>query len=68
MLLFLLQVSWCDGDLSGSVVKTSDQSFPDVGWMVRSEVQISVGVGGLPVDCNVQSTILLSSEMGVEEW
>ena len=38
-----------------------------MGWMVGLEVQVVVGVGGLPVDSDVQAAILLL-EKGVREW
>ena len=38
-----------------------------MGWMVGLEVQVVVSVGGLPVDSDVQATILLP-EKSVQEW
>ena len=50
-----------------AVVQAPDQTPLDMGWMVGLEVQVVVGVGGLPVGSDVQATILLPSEKDVQE-
>ena len=49
-------------------MQAPDQTPLDMGWMVGLEVQVVVGVGGLPVDSDVQAAILLLLEKGVQEW
>ena len=66
-MFFLLQVVLSAGDGSCPVVQAPDQTSLDVGWMVGLEVQVAVGVGGLPVDRDVQVTILSPPEKGVQE-
>ena len=59
-MFFLLQVILCAGDGSCSVIQAPDQTPLDIRWMVGLEVEILVGVGGLPVDSVVQAAIVLS--------
>ena len=65
-MFFLLQVVLSAGDGSCPVVQAPDQTSLDVGWMVGLEVQVAVGVGGLPVDRDVQVTILSPATNGKE--
>ena len=65
---FLLQFVLGAGDGSCPVIQAPDQASLDMGWVVGLEVQVAVGVGGLPVDSDVQATILSPLEKGVQEW
>ena len=67
---FILQVVLGAGAGDGMcpVIQAPDQTPLDMGWVVGLEVQVVVGVGGLPVDRDVQATILLPLEKGVQEW
>ena len=62
-----LQVVLGAEDGSGSVVQAPDQAPLDMGWVVGLEVQVVVSVGGLPVDNDVQATILSPPKKGVQE-
>ena len=64
--LFLLQGVLPGGDAPCSVIQALDQSPLGMGWMVRSEVQVSVRVCGLRVDSNIQVAILSPLKQGVE--
>lgn len=46
---------------------TPDQTSFDMKWMVGLEVKVVVCVGGLAVDSDVQTDILLPLEKGVRE-
>ena len=59
MVNFLLKVVVCADDLSGSVVETSHHTSLHVGRMMGFEVEIPVGVHGLPVDRYVQAFLFL---------
>ena len=50
------------GDALCTVIQAPDQTPLDMGWMVGPEVQVVVGVGGVPVDSDVQAAILLPRE------
>ena len=50
MMFFLPQVILCAGDGSCSVIQAPDQTPLDMKWMVGPEVEIPVGLVGLPVD------------------
>ena len=67
MVLLLLQVVFRGGNSPSSVVETYDETSPDMGWMVGSEVQIAVSVRRLPVHCDVQAAVLLPPETGIKE-
>ena len=68
MVFFLLQVVLFAGDGTCPVVHAPDQTPLDMGWVVGLEAQVAVSVGGLPVDSDVQATILPLAEEGVQEW
>ena len=55
---FLLKVVQRADDLSGPVVETSHHTSLHVGRMMGLKVEILVCVCGLPVDRDVQATIL----------
>ena len=67
MELFLLQVVLPGGDAPCSVIQALDQSPLDMGWMVRSKVQVLVSVWGVPVDGDIQAAILSPLEQVVEK-
>ena len=68
VVFFLLQFVLVADDGSCPVVQAPDQTSLDMGWVVGLEVQVAVGMGGLPVDSDVQATILPLAEQGVQEW
>ena len=68
VVFFLLQFVLFAGDGSCPVIQAPDQTSLDMGWVVGLEVQVAVGMGGLPVDSDVQATILPLAEQGVQEW
>ena len=67
MALLLLQVVLSGGDAPCSVVQTLNQSSLDMRWMVGLEVQVPVCVCGLPVDSDIQATIVSPLEQGVKK-
>ena len=66
MALLLLQVVLSGGDAPGSVVQTPDQSSLDM-RVVGLEVQVPVCVWGLPVNDDIQATIVSPLEQGVKK-
>ena len=68
VVFFLLQVVLSAGNGTCPVVCAPGQTTLDMGWVVGLELQVVVGVGGLPVDSDVQATVFPPPEKGVQEW
>ena len=62
MVNFLLKVVLRVDDPSGPVMETSHHTSLHVGQMMGLKVEIPVRVCGLPVDRDIQATILSSPE------
>ena len=67
MALLLVQLVLSGSDAPCSVVQTPDQSSLDMRWVVGLEVKVPVCVGGLPVDSDIQATIVSPLEQGVKK-